>query len=110
METFRKLVHSVGVSIKAEDPADKEKEVEFCGSRCYGKTDRYTHDGYCEMEATIPCTGEEMVLPVRCLPGKSGMMTAQAPLILFSRKKNEDIDLTVKFYVNDGYEVPEIQS
>ena len=105
METFRKLVHSVGVSIKAEDPADKEKEVEF-QFQCYGKTDKYTTGTV--MEATIPCTGEEMVLPVDAYPVNEDDDCFGSFNFIFP-EENKNMDLTVKFYVNDGYEVPEIQ-
>lgn len=105
METFRKLVHSVGVSIKAEDPGDREKEVEF-QFQCYGKTDKYTTGTV--MEMTLPCTGEEMVLPVDAYPVNEDDDCFGSFNFIFP-EENKNMSLTVKFYVNDGYDVPEIE-
>lgn len=105
METFRKLVHSVGVSIKAEDSQDRQKEVEF-QFQCYGKTDKYRTGTV--MEMTLPCTGEEMVYlmddyPVNEEDDEFGSFNFVFP------DENKNMILTVKFYLNDGYEVPEIE-
>ena len=105
METFRKLVHSVGVSIKSEDPEDREKEVEF-QFQCYGKTDKYTTGTV--MEMTLPCTGEEMVLPVDAYPVNEDDDCFGSFNFIFP-EENKNMSLTVKFYVNDGYDVPEIE-
>lgn len=105
METFRKLVHSVGVSIKAEDSEDREKEVEF-QFQCYGKTDKYTTGTV--MEMTLPCTGEEMVLPVDAYPVNEDDDCFGSFNFIFP-EENKNMSLTVKFYVNDGYDVPEIE-
>ncbi len=105
METFRKLVHSVGVSIKAEAPEDREKEVEF-QFQCYGKTDKYTTGTI--MEMTVPCTGEEMVLPVDAYPVNEDDDCFGSFNFIFP-EENKNMSLTIKFYVNDGYEVPEIE-
>lgn len=105
METFRKLVHSVGVSIKAEEPEDREKEVEF-QFQCYGKTNKYSTGTV--MEMTLPCTGEEMVLPVDAYPENEEDDCFGSFNFIFP-EENKNMSLTVKFYVNDGYEVPEIE-
>lgn len=105
MDTFRKLVHSVGVSIKAEDKEDREKTVEF-QFQCYGKTDKYGTGTV--MELTCPCNGEEYVFKLEDYPeneddGYFGSFNLVFP------DANKNMDLTVKFYLNDGYSVPEIQ-
>ncbi|MCH5252040.1 MAG: SGNH/GDSL hydrolase family protein [Lachnospiraceae bacterium] len=105
METFRKLVHSVGVSVKAEDPEDREKTLEF-QFQCYGKTDKYTTGTI--MEMTCPCTGEEMVLPVDAYPVNEDDDNFGSFNFIFP-EENKNVTLTIKFYLNDGYEVPEIQ-
>ncbi len=105
METFRRLVHSVGVSLKAEEPEDREKEVEF-QFQCYGKTDKYTTGTV--MEMTVPCTGEEMVLPVDAYPVNEDDDCFGSFNFIFP-EENKNMSLTIKFYVNDGYEVPEIE-
>ena len=83
----------------------KKREVEF-QFQCYGKTDKYTTGTV--MEATIPCTGEEMVLPVDAYPVNEDDDCFGSFNFIFP-EENKNMDLTVKFYVNDGYEVPEIQ-
>lgn len=105
METFRKLVHSVGVSIKAEDPQIRDQNVEF-QFQCYGRTDKYTTGTV--MEVTLPCTGEEMVLPIEAYPVNEDDDYFGSFNFIFP-EANKNMSLTIKFYVNDGYEVPEIQ-
>lgn len=105
METFRKLVHSVGVSIKAEDPDDRHKEVEF-QFQCYGKDDKYRTGT--TMEMTLPCTGEEMVFSMDAYPINEQDDEFGSFNIVFP-DENKNMVLTVKFYLNDGYEVPEIE-
>lgn len=105
MTTFRKLVHSVGVSIKAEEPQEREKEVVF-QFQCYGKTDKYTTGTI--MEMALPCTGEEMVLPVDAYPINEDDANFGSFNFIFP-EENKNMSLTVKFYLNDGYEVPEIE-
>lgn len=105
METFRKLVHSVGVSVKAENPQEREKEVIF-QFQCYGKTDKYSTGTI--MEMALPCAGEEMVLPVAAYPVNEDDANFGSFNFIFPQE-NENMSLTVKFYLNDGYEVPEIE-
>lgn len=105
METFRKLVHSIGVSIKAENSEDRDKEVLF-QFQCYGKTDKYTTGTI--MEMSLPCAGEEMVLPVDAYPVNEEDDCFGSFNFIFP-EENKNMALTVKFYLNDGYEVPEIE-
>lgn len=105
MKTFRKLVHSVGVSIKAEDPADRQKEVEF-QFQCYGKTDKYRTGTV--MEMTLPCAGEEMVFPLDAYPVNEEDDCFGSFNFVFP-DENKNMLLTIKFYLNDGYDVPEIE-
>lgn len=105
METFRKLVHSVGVSMKAVEPEDREETVEF-QFQCYGKTDKYTTGTM--MEMTCPCNGEELVFPMDAYPVNEDDDEFGSFNFIFP-KEDMNVSLTVKFYVNDGYEVPEIQ-
>jgi hypothetical protein len=105
METFRKLVHSVGVSLKAVDAKDRECEVGF-QFQCYGKTDKYKTGTL--MEMTCPCNGEEMVLPVDAYPVNDDDDEFGSFNFIFP-KENQNMTVTVKFYLNDGYTVPEIE-
>lgn len=105
METFRQLVHSVGVSVNALETEDRGDEVEF-QFQCYGKTDKYTTGTI--MEMTCPCNGEEMVVAVDAYPVNKDDDQFGSFNFIFP-KENRNMSLTVKFYLNDGYEVPEIQ-
>lgn len=105
METFRELVHSVGVSIKAAEPEEREKTVEF-QFQCYGKTDKYTTGTV--MEMTCPCTGEEFVLPIDAYPVNEDDDVFGSFNFIFP-EENKNMSLTIKFYLNDGFEVSEIE-
>lgn len=105
METFRQLVHSVGVSVNALETEDRGDKVEF-QFQCYGKTDKYTTGTI--MEMTCPCNGEEMVVAVDAYPVNEDDDQFGSFNFIFP-KENRNMSLTVKFYLNDGYEVPEIQ-
>lgn len=105
MVTFRKLVHSVGVSLKAENPELSEEQVRF-QLQCYGKTDKYSTGTL--MEADCPCNGEEIVIPVDAYPVNEEDDEFGSFNFIFPRA-NESMSLTIKFYLNDGYEAPEIQ-
>lgn len=105
MDTFRQLVHSVGVSIKAVEEENQEQEVEF-QFQCYGKTDKYSTGTI--MEMTCPCTGEEFVIPIDAYPVNEDDANFGSFNFIFP-DENKHMTLTIKFYLNDGYEVPEIQ-
>lgn len=103
-EGVRRLVHSIGVTIRAEEEASREKTALF-DTEFYGKTDKYGTGSHLEME--VPCTGEEMVMQLSDYPENAdesvlGAFHLQLP------KENETYIITIKFYLNDGYEVPEI--
>ncbi len=105
MVTFRRLVHSVGVSIKAEDKTKRDQEVIF-QFQCYGKTDKYTTGTL--MEMAVPTTGEEMVLPIDAYPINKEDDGFGSFNFIFP-EENTYFSLTIKFYLNDGYDVPEIE-
>jgi hypothetical protein len=105
MKTFRRLVHSIGVSMKAVDEKERETTVEF-QFQCYGKKDKYTTGTL--MEMTCPCNGEEMVLPVEAYPVNEDDDEFGSFNFIFP-KENQNVILTVKFYLNDGYVVPEVE-
>lgn len=105
VKSFRKLVHSIGVSLKAEEQEDKEDEVVF-QLQCYGKSDKYRSGTL--MEMSVPANGVEMVLPVAAYPENEEDTIVGSFNFIFP-KENRNMSLTVKFYLNDGYSVPEIQ-
>ena len=91
--------------MKEEEPEEREKTVEF-QFQCYGKTDKYTTGTI--MEMTCPCTGEELVLPVDAYPVNEEDDVFGSFNFIFP-KENKNMSLTIKFYLNDGFEVPEIE-
>lgn len=105
VKSFRKLVHSIGVSLKAEEQEDKEDEIIF-QLQCYGKSDKYRSGTM--MEMPVPANGVEMVLPVAAYPENKEDTIVGSFHFIFP-KENRNMSLTVKFYLNDGYSVPEIQ-
>ena len=105
VKSFRKLVHSIGVSLKAEGQEDKEDEVVF-QLQCYGKSYKYRSGTL--MEMPVPANGVEMVLPVAAYPENEEDTIVGSFNFIFP-KENRNMSLTVKFYLNDGYSVPEIQ-
>lgn len=105
METFRQLVHSIGVSIKAENAENRDEEVVF-QMQCYGKTEKYKTGTIFEM--VVPCSGEEMVLPLEAYPINDEDDQFGSFNLSFD-SENTNMIMTVKFYLNDGYDVPEIE-
>lgn len=104
-EGFRKLVHSIGVTIRAEDTAYQDREAKF-QLQCYGKTSKYS-SGTC-MEMTVPCSGAEIVLSLDSYPVRDEDTVVGSFNILLP-EQDQNMLLTVKFYLNDGYEVPELE-
>ncbi|MDD5935688.1 MAG: SGNH/GDSL hydrolase family protein, partial [Clostridiales bacterium] len=101
---IRKLVHSIGITIKG-DEEDHEKEAKFI-CQCYGKTQKYMTGT--QMEAIVPCSGEEVIMEFASYPiNEEDTVLGQFNIELPSEHKNAV--LTVKLYLNDGYEVPEIE-
>ncbi len=101
---FRKLVHSIGITINAEEECHEEEAI--FALQCYGKTNKYTTGTI--MKKVVPCTGEEVLLTVASYPENEedtvvGAFNIELPF------ENKNMILTVKLYLNDGYEVPEIE-
>lgn len=100
----RKLVHSIGVSIISEEDESKELEAEF-QVVCYGRSDKYVTGS--RMEMTVPCNGVEMELQLGAFPiNEEDTIIGEFAVTL--PKENQNFSITVKFYLNDGYHVPEI--
>lgn len=101
-EGFRRLVHSIGVTIETED---KEEIAEF-HFQMYGKTDPYK-------------TGTTLVLPVKadgmeqildlaeCDWSDDDNVPGQARFVF--DKAGTLATVAVKFYLHDGFEVPEVE-
>lgn len=101
-EGFHKLVHSIGITVKSE--ADPEGTVDFLMQN-WGKTDIYQTGT--RLRITCPMDGTEVVGKVTDYQwseldnviGKFGFEFEHAGDMAVA---------SVKFYLNDGYEVPEV--
>ena len=99
---FRKLVHTIGVTVLAVKKEHQEDTVLFemnCLSTVHGK------DATC-YRAEVPCNGQEVKITVADYPeneadGLLGSFVTTFP-------SHEAAKLTVCFYLNDGYTAPEM--
>ena len=102
---FVKLVHSIGVSITAMQEEEKGESVAFT-MQCYGKVDKYATGT--NVRAVCPCDGEEVTI----LVSESGINEKDDIIGAFHFNflgKCKSATVTLKFYLNDGYEVPELE-
>lgn len=105
IEGFTKLVHSVGISITASSEEEKNEFIGFV-MQCYGKTDKYATGT--NVRTKCPCNGEEVLLPV------AGMGLGEQDDIIGAfhfdfPQTCKSACVTLKFYLNDGFHVPEIK-
>lgn len=105
IEGFTKLVHSVGISITASSEEEKNEFIGFV-MQCYGKTDKYATGT--NVKTKCPCNGEEVLLPV------AGMGLGEQDDIIGAfhfdfPQTCKSACVTLKFYLNDGFDVPEIE-
>lgn len=102
---FVKVVHSIGVSITASSEEEKQEFVDFT-MQCYGKENKYATGT--KVTTTCPCNGEEVILPV----SEMGIDEKDDIIGAFHFDfpgKCKCAGVTLKFYMNDGYDVPEIE-
>lgn len=97
---FRTLVHSIGVSVEMEHPAEK---IEFV-FQMYGKKDLY--GGGTNLVATLQGDGMEQRI---CLSDYEWSLDDDVPgQIRFTFDKPERVGKAdVRFYLNDGFTAPE---
>ncbi|MEJ6951779.1 SGNH/GDSL hydrolase family protein [Natronospora cellulosivora (SeqCode)] len=99
---FRKLVHSIGVSVVADD--DYSGSINFIMQN-WGKKDKY--ESGTTLKASCPADGSETVLKLEDyqwsedddVPGKFAFEFDNL---------GEIAKASIKFYLNDGFEAPEI--
>ena len=97
---FRKLVHTVGVTVLATKKEQQDMSVEFtlnCLSAVQGK------DGTC-YRATVPCNGQEVKITVADYPDNEADGLLGSFVTTFPA--HETAKITVCFYLNDGYTAP----
>ncbi|WP_054740266.1 SGNH/GDSL hydrolase family protein [Cellulosilyticum ruminicola] len=97
---FRKLVKKIGVTVSSNET----EKVNFV-FHSYGKVDRY--NGGTRIEMTCPCNGAEYMLDLEDYEWSEdddvvGMMAFEFPEVGMTGK------VSVKLYVADGYDIPEI--
>lgn len=94
---FRKLVHSIGVAITTEDPGmDVGFALIFRGEGGPGSCHRFTFRG----------DGVEQVITLGALEW-SEYDAAPAEFLFEMPKVSDMANASVKFYVNDGFDIPE---
>lgn len=101
-EGFRKLVHSIGVTVTATDVKNLESSVLFelnCLSKTPGKPATV-------FSATVPCNGAETKIVVSDYPLNDADDILGSFVTTFP--EHYSARLTVCFYLNDGYTAPEL--
>ncbi len=102
-DSFREIVHSIGVTVDAELPEDKEEEVTVLLQH-YGKTGKYETGTFQKME--VLADGAERIFTMEELEN-DGDDDALGTLFIDGNKRGMSAKLTITFYLNDGYSVPE---
>ena len=102
---FREIVHSIGIVAERADDGDAELPI-TCELHNYATTDRYKAGTRLVMETC--CDGAERVFPLEEFDWKSED-DILGTFFLFSNEPNVKVKLTVVFYLQDGYSVPEPQ-
>lgn len=98
---FRRLVHSIGVSVETEDPA---KQIGFV-FQMYGKEDRL--GGGTQICAALRGDGAEVRLKMEEQEWSSDDREPGQILFLFDEPELMAA-ANVRFYLNDGYHAPEV--
>lgn len=98
---FRKLVHSIGVSMKADKEEDKSKTVKFA-QQCRTATG-YNGTRYA---TEVTCNGNESLITV----AEYAPVEGETVLASFNMEFPSYFTgkMTIAYYLNDGYEVPEL--
>lgn len=99
-EGFRKLVHSIGISIEADNP-DEMMEFVF---QMYGKTDVY--GGGTNLTASMKADGVETRINVADFP-KTEDENIPGQIRFVFEHKGMLARVNVRFFLNDGFTAPE---
>lgn len=101
VEGFRKLVHSIGVSVETEDP---KEQVEFI-FQMYGKNDLY--GGGTNLTAAFPGDGAEKRIYLSDADWQEDdHVPGQIKILMETPEKLAKA--SVRLYLNDGYTAPEV--
>lgn len=99
--SFRKMVHSIGITIIADSQALREASVEF--GLYMRQKNSYDGTAY---KAEVQCDGSEKLILIDSLkenPDDTVLSSIQMFFPCYMTGKT-----TVTFYMNDGYDVPEV--
>jgi len=98
---FRELVHSIGVSIKADKEEDRDKIIQFV-QQCR------TPSGYngTRFATETVCDGRETLIVVEDFPAVEGETVLAS--FNFGFPSYFTAKITIAYYLNDGYEVPDL--
>lgn len=99
-EGFRKIVHSIGVSIKADKEEDRNKIIRFAQQSSAAKGPGTA------FPAEVVCDGRENIIVVEEYPAAEGEQVLSA--FFFEFPSYFTGKATIAYYLNDGYEVPEL--
>ncbi|MBQ7863467.1 MAG: SGNH/GDSL hydrolase family protein [Lachnospiraceae bacterium] len=97
---FRKLVHNIGVSIKADKEEDRTKIIRFA------QQSKGTAGAGSAFTAEIVCDGRETKIFVEDVPAVDGESVLSAFFFEFPSYFTGKV--TIAYYLNDGYDVPEL--
>ena len=97
---FRKIVHNIGVSIKADKEEDRNKVIRFA-QQCRAAAGSGT-----PFPAEIVCDGRETKIYVEDYPAAENEQVLTAFFFEFPEYFTGKV--TIAYYLNDGYEVPEL--
>ncbi|MBO5155185.1 MAG: SGNH/GDSL hydrolase family protein [Eubacterium sp.] len=101
VEGFRKVVHSIGVSVETEDP---KEQVEFI-FQMYGKNDLY--GGGTNLKATFSGDGAETRIYLSDADWQTDdHVPGQIKILMDTPEKLAKT--SVRLYLNDGYTAPEV--
>ena len=99
-EGFRKIVHNIGVSIKADKEEDRSKTIRFA-QQCRAAAGSGT-----PFPAEVVCDGRETKIFVEEYPAAENEQVLTA--FFFEFPEYFTAKVTIAYYLNDGYEVPEL--
>lgn len=101
-EGFKKLVHTVGVTVSSSDTNQTVKFV----LQMYGKTD--TYGGGTNIVCDVTSDGNEVLIPLSEVVWKDDDgMVGQARFEFPTPQLSE---VSIRLYLNDGFKVPEIEA
>lgn len=97
-EGFKKLVHTIGVSVSSSDP---NQTISFV-FQMYGRTD--TYGGGTSIVCDVPGDGSEVLIPLSEIEWKTDDHVVGQ--IRFEFSKPQLAEVSVRLYLNDGFNAP----